>query len=194
MSDASLSLADRAPLYAWLAPLFAREIELDLWEILHKPEIRGLLAGLEPEFSAWIEDPLGPERQEECAAEFARLFLLPGGVPPFASAWMDGNREQLGAKLSTIVLRSCEVLGRQPERAEPWGNLALDHLALLLDLTSGAALSSDPLDQQVAEHLDGELLGEWIFNFGSALEEKAELPIYRALGRFLQQLHTDEPA
>ncbi len=189
----SLSLAERAPIYAWLAPLFAQEVGADLWATLRMPGVRDLLAGLDPEFEPWIAQPLSPELAEECAAEFARLFLLPGGVPPFASAWIDGNREQLGAELSATVLRSCEVLGREPRRAEPWGKLALDHLGLLLDLTSESSRSHDALDREVGEHLAAEMLGEWLVPFGSALSKKARLPLYRALGRCVEMLHQGEP-
>lgn len=190
----SLTLAERAPIYAWLAPLFAQEIDSDLWATLRTPGVRDLLTHVQPDFEPWIAQPLTPELREACAAEYARLFLLPGGVPPFASAWMDGNREQLGAELSVIVLRSCEVLGREPRRAEPWGKLPLDHVGLLFDLTSISARSADPLNREVGNHLAGEMLGEWLVSFGSALGEKANLPLYRALGRCVEMLHQAEPA
>jgi TorA maturation chaperone TorD len=184
-----LSLEERAPIYAWLSPLFAKEIDADAWQELRTPAVHDLFARLDPEFEAWIAQPYSEALGEDCAAEFARLFLLPGGAPPFASAWMDGNREQLGTKLSTIVLRSCEVLGRTPRRAEPWGKLALDHVGLLFDLVSGAALSADELDLETGRHLAEQTLGEWLVPFGAALREKAQQPVYRALGRCLETLH-----
>ncbi|MFK7896155.1 MAG: molecular chaperone [Myxococcota bacterium] len=184
-----LSLEERAPLYAWLAPFFAQEIDAEVWAHLKTPSIATLFAPFDDDLSSWTNQPFTETLNETCAAEFARLFLLPGGVPPLASVWIQGDREKLGAELSAVVARSCEVLSRTPQRGEAWGKLPLDHIGLIFDLASRAGVSTDPLDREVGAHLDEAMLGTSLARFGAALEEKAELPVYRALGRCVKELH-----
>jgi hypothetical protein len=47
--------------------------------------------------------------------------------------------------------------------------------------------------KEIARHLDQELLGPWLIDFGLALEESSREPLYRAIGQFLVELHTAGP-
>jgi len=194
-----LDLNERAPIYAWLATLFVREIDATTWEGLRSYPVRSILTQLEPSLDAELEHALLSERAAELDEEFTRLFLLPGGVSPLASAWREESgenrqpdkrpEESIREGIAQLVGHGFEALGREPVRAEPWGRLPLDHVSLLFDLVSCGATSSTPSDLETAHHLDRELLGEWVGRFGRALSEQADEPIYRSLGRLVYSMH-----
>jgi len=194
----SVELIDRAPIYAWLARLLVREIDVETWNGLRSEPVRSLLTRLEPSLGAPLELALSPHREGELSEEFTRLFLLPGGVPPFASVWLESREqdeaagknsgESIRRKITLLAERGFKTLGREPVRAEPWGQLPLDHVALLFDLVSHGAASPTPGDFEIALRLDRALLEDWLAPFGVALHERAREPIYRALGQIISSM------
>lgn len=190
-----LSLAERAPIYAWLAIRFSREIDAVAWAELRSEPLRSILVQLEPALAQPLSLPLSMETEEMLAEEFARLFLLPNGVSPLATPWvasMSGREPSLVRDdLTAIVRNGFEALGRKPSGAEPGGRLPLDHVALLFDLVAVSAVqgSMDSSDLAIAHHLDRELMNEWLVPFGESLTSKARHPLYGALGQLIADLH-----
>lgn len=178
LTSPRLSGPERAPIDRLLSRILLREPDAELEELL---QASGLVSRL--------DDSLDLEAHAE---EFARLFLLPGGVPPFASAWLEGERERLGAQFVGFVNEALAALGREAERAEPWGNLPRDHLALLLDLSANAAASDDPEDQALGEHLCEQAIEPWVGAFARALVAQSRCPLYRLTGELLLQLHAPD--
>jgi TorA maturation chaperone TorD len=187
----TLELNQRAPIYAWLARLLVREIQAPDWDALRAEPIRGILARLEPALDAELDNELTSLAQENLHAEFARLFLLPGGVSPFATQWISDHsmRDRTRDEITGLIKRSLSALGRMEIHQEPWGRLPSDHIAVIFDVVAQADASSDPRDRKVAAHLDRELLGAWLGSFGRTLSEQAHHPLFRALGEVLVGLH-----
>lgn len=186
-----LSAKERAPIDRLIASLLVREVDRATWIRLREDPIPGFFSIEDPGFRDWIEREPTADRIEALAEEFARLFLLPDGVPPFASAWIEGDREPLAEALSTFIGETMEALGVEPIRVEPWGRLPLDHLALLLELVAraGELEGSEEGASSIQAHLHRELLGPWVAAFGRSLEARATSPIYRGLGSVLVALH-----
>lgn len=189
-----LSLEQRAPLYAFCADLLLHELDAPRFAALSQPHVCETLDRAAPGFLSWQAAGFGPAREAELRSEYARLFLLPGGTPPFASAWIDGEREALGAQLATLVTRALEALGRERVRAEPWGELPLDHAGLLFDLVVSGVEAGDAGGRAVAAHVEEEAITPWLAAFGRALAERATAPPYVALGRLLVSLAGDASA
>ena len=185
--DVRLSVRERAPIDLLVSRVLLVELDGDLVALLRQPEIRSVLEAVETGVGAALQRPWDAVREEAAREEYARLFLLPKGVPPFASAWIEGERERLGAQLTTFISRLMTVLDREMEAQQ--GNLPLDHLGLLLELSGTAALDERPTHQRAAAHLQAEALGPWVGQFGRALQRHARLPIYRAVGGLLAQLY-----
>ena len=183
-----LTSAERAPIDLLVSRLLLSELDAALIESLAREEIVAVLERADPEARASLSQPWTRAAEEDAREEYARLFLLPNGVPPFASAWIEGEREQLGAQLTTFVSRAMTALDRTT--TDQQGNLPLDHLGLLLELAATASLSHRELDRDMAEHLRKQALGPWVARFGAALRAKARLPLYRAAGTLLEQLHS----
>lgn len=189
-----LSIAERAPIYGWLSRLLVQEIDEPAWSHLARDPIRQILSQTEPGFGTWSAVAFSETLASSLAEEYARLFLLPGGVSPFVSAWLDGDRDQLGASLATMVTRGLEVLGREPVLREPWGRLPLDHLAFVFDVVSESISMGEPMQVEVATHLDTELLGPWLVPFGERVRERATTPLYRGIGSLIAELHRIDPS
>ncbi len=177
-------LAERGPVYRWLARLLVLEVDASLWSALRTEPQRALWARLDPALASQLARPLDAQREQALQEEFARLFLLPGGVSPLAHRWLEGDpvasRERMTALAQAALLR----LDRQPIDAEPWGRLPLDHGALLLEIVPAAA--EDRAD--LAVELDATLLAPWLPAFRALLAECAREPIYRAAGRLVTGL------
>jgi TorA maturation chaperone TorD len=65
----------------------------------------------------------------------------------------------------------------------------LDHLACVFDVVSESIASGEPMQVEVAIHLDTELLGPWLVSFGERVRTLAETPFYRAIGSIITELH-----
>jgi hypothetical protein len=93
-----------------------------------------------------------------------------------------------------LVERSFVAIGREPVDREPWGRLARDHVAVILDLVSQAECSQDSEHREVAAHLDRELVRPVLRLFGPALRDRAHEPLYRAIGLLIISLDSlDSP-
>ena len=184
---APLALEERAPIYAWLANFFVCEIDHETWNALQADGIRETLIRLEPRLKFDFDNPLTSEPLENLREEFSRLFLLPNGVPPFASSWAsEGNaNHQTADEIAQLVDQSLLALGRESVHRAPWGRLQRDHVSVILDLVASAAISHDPRDQELGAHLERELLAPWFTTFGRTLASRAQNPVYVALGRLI---------
>lgn len=191
-----LSLAERAPLYDFAARLLVSEVDASTWAAITADPLRTLLDKAHPGFAAWAEGEWGDERREALAEEFARLFLLPGLVPPFASRWLvttigdEGMREKTRGEIASIVALACEGLGA--ERRGPGGNLPADHAALIFAIAAEAATQPGAEADPVLARFDETLLGPGWATMGDALVEHARIPLYAALGALLRDLHEGE--
>jgi TorA maturation chaperone TorD len=177
VSEPRLSGAERVPFDRLLSRVLLREPDAELEELLCAS---GLMSRLDEE---------GALDLEAYAEEYTRLFLLPEGAPPFASAWLEGERERLGAQFVSFVNETLAALGRETDHAAPWGNLPRDHLGLLLDLSANAFASDDAEDHALGEHFCQEAIQPWVGSFARALRDQSRLPLYRLAAELLLQLH-----
>ena len=170
----------RAALYALLAELLTREIDAARLDALRP--FADVLAAAEPEVGDWIRGAGEPELAE-LRVEFARLFVLPGGVPAQASAWLEDAAEPLADRIAALVHRAMSAL--ELEQTGSVGRLPYDHLGLIFAV-AGSGLATDvPERAHLGERVEREALGDWVHDFAEALTRQSRAPIYRALGRIL---------
>jgi len=170
----------RAALYALFAELLTRELDAARLEALRP--FADALAAAEPELGDWIRRAGAPELAE-LRSEFARLFVLPGGVPAQASAWLENAEEPLAGQIATLVHRAMSAL--ELEQTGNVGHLALDHLGLIFAVASAGLTTDVPERAQLGERVEREALGEWVGDFADALTRQSRAPIYRAAGRII---------
>ena len=189
LSAAPLSARERAPFYAVASRLLLAEIDAAAYQLVASTPLRAWVAGDDTNHGAWLDEGWSDGREAALREEYARLFLLPDGTPPFASAWLEGEREALGAQMHGFVTAALEALGREIRVAEPWGRIPLDHVGLLLDLVVVACAEESERGDEIAEHICREALGAWVAGFGTAVAARAQQPVYVGLGRLLRDLH-----
>jgi len=189
--SAELSLAERGPIYGFAAQLIAAEVDAGTWDALGRAPLRTLLEKARPGFASWVGEPFTAEREEALAEEYARLFVVPGVVPPFASRWLaePTGRERARNDVANLVARTCEGLGLAPDASGPGGRLAPDHAALVFAVAAEAGSDPALADDPLVTHFDAELLDTAWARFGDALERAAREPLYSALGVLLRDLH-----
>ena len=175
----------RGALHALLSRLFLKELDAPLLRELTRPAIADVLEVLEPGFSAYVAAAVwDAERFEEEAAEYARLFLLPRGVSPYAAAWMQGDEGAIRADLEERITNLYEVLRVRPTDFG-LGNVPSDHVGMLLALTA-AAEATDASGDLTACCL--ALLAPWAPGFAARVADESHSPLYRAAGRLLGEL------
>ncbi|MFT5679486.1 MAG: TorA maturation chaperone TorD [Myxococcota bacterium] len=172
-----IGATERAILYRLFARLLTEEPGEPMLALLATPGIVEALEQAEPGFGAWLAeaDPT------TLRIEFARLFLLPRGAAPYASAWIEGDRQRLAEQLASFTHRAMSALDMQQTGTQ--GRLSLDHLGLLLAITAEAL--DAPQNADLGAHIERQLLGPWVARFAAALTRSAESPLYRATGRLI---------
>lgn len=184
---ATLPATGRAGILSLLSRLLLEEVDVRLLEELSREEVRGGLEALEPgvggEIAAAREDAAAREALD---VEYCRLFVLPGGVPPYAAAWAAADDdpsaarfahgERLGTLLDVLGLR-LQDFGR--------GRVPADHAGIALALAA-VAHAKDAEGDVAASALD--LLRPWGARFAAALAARSEARLYAAAGRLLEQV------
>lgn len=160
------------------AALLVREVDNDIASLLTDPAVAPAFElaapALNRSLTPWTED-----RALAAAEEFARLFLLPGGVPPFGSVWLPAPAHWQDIERTVAEVRQDLGLTSAPDA---WGGrLPTDHLAVLLDLAAECG-RTDPV---CAAAFLRTTVHPWHEGFAAALIEAARHPVYQALGGLL---------
>lgn len=169
--------------YALLSRIFLKEADAELVRELARPAIADVLETLEPGFAAYVAAPWDDARLEQSAAEYARLFLVPGGVAPYAAAWMQGEEGAIRADLEEKINTLYDALQVRPADFG-LGNVPSDHIGMLLALTS-VALQVEASGGLAAQ--SRTLLDDWAPRFADAVIAQANDALYRGSARLLQR-------
>ena len=179
---------DLAAVHLLLASLFLREADAPLLAQLATPDIADVLDLLEPGARAYLQETDWSEAaRDELAAEYARLFLLPKGVSPYAVSWLPGEEGAVRARLGDEIGALQAALRVRPADLG-LGNVPADHIGMLLALAAVALeRETAPADGGLAARVHA-LLGAWAPQFAASLLEGTGNPLYRAAARLLQEL------
>ncbi len=170
--------SDVGAIHALLSRIFLKEADAELMTELARPEIADVLEELEPGFAEYVRGPWDDAKLEEEATEYARLFLLPRGVTPFATAWLEGDEGAIRADLEERIAVLYDALRVRPADFG-LGNVPSDHVGMLLALTS-VALQVDSSGGLAAKC---DELTSWVPHFAQRVAEESTSPLYRAAGR-----------
>ncbi len=173
----------KASLAILAAHYLLHEIDPPGLEVLRQDDVLEVLEKLEPGCREYLAArSWSPDDFDAAAAEYCRLFILPGGASPYAAAWLGGDPLVAGPRIAARIEEAIRALGEDPQVPSP-----RDHLGVLLTLTARAwqaGTAGEPLARELVE----ELLLPWMPAFSQALRQKTEHPFYRALGSLLSQL------
>jgi TorA maturation chaperone TorD len=176
---------DLAAIHALLSRIFLREADVALLQELARPAIADVLDALEPGFSDFVRQTDWSERAlEDLAAEYAGLFLLPGGVTPYAAGWQEGEEGTIRATLQGEISALYDALHVRPADFGS-GNIPADHIGMLLALRTVALQTGGP-GARAARVM--ALYETWAPHFATGILEKAGTPLYRGAARLLHEL------
>lgn len=189
------SLAERAPLYRFAARLLAQEIDETLWASLGREPLRGVLGAMDERLAEAFETPLTRARKEQLDEEYARLFLLPGRVPPFAPHWLADRADRKSAldSITTVVTQAIRALGIDGASPLQRTNLPHDHAAWIFSLAAEFGEGATAANDGWGALFEAAALGPGWGDFGRALSQEAKEPIYRVLGDLLAFIHPEIP-
>ncbi len=173
-----------APIEALLARVFLKEVDADLVAALAQPALADALEALAPGFRAFVCDRTWDVAAfDDEAAEYARLFLIPGGASPYAASGAAGAGGTVRAALQQEIAVLYETLRIAP-RAFGLGNVPSDHIGMLLSLVS-VARQQDRSGGLAAKAM--ALLTPWAPRFAASVADSTRSPLYCASARLLAQ-------
>ncbi len=174
---------------ALLARIFLKEVDAALLRALAEPRVVEVFETLELEFERFIDPASWDEATfDDHAAEYARLFLLPGGASPYAAAWKSGDDGAVRAALNHEISSLYAALRLEPIDAG-MGNAPSDHVGMLLSLCAAAGQIDASGDLHARARA---LLEDWAPSFAEKTRSLSTSPIYRAAARVLIALFDDD--
>lgn len=183
-SELALESEVKAHLATLVAHLLLHEVDPSTLEILRQDNVLEVLEKLEPGCRDYLAGrEWSAQDFERLAVEYCRLFILPGGVSPYANAWLGGDPLVQGPRIAARIDAVTATLGVEINPGDPPG----DHLGTLLALAA-RAWQAGPEGEPLARVLADELLLPWMPAFSAGLQQKTDDPLYRALGSLLAQL------
>lgn len=184
--DAS-DTASLAPVYSIAARILLTELDREALEALNEERLLEVLETLRPGCRAYLRDTeWTSDALDDLAAAYCSLFILPGGVVPFAAHWLPGDAAVARDEFAVHVNEVLEALHVRPSDFG-MGNMPTDHIGVLLALQSVAMERGSPADVERA----GRLLQPWGPVFAAELTRRAagmDAPIYEAAGRLVTEL------
>ncbi|GAB4410705.1 MAG: molecular chaperone TorD family protein [Thermodesulfovibrionales bacterium] len=188
----------RSYVYHLLAMLYLQEITAETLTILRNKEVVDTLAGLGLDVN-YISPDVPQERLlNDLAEEYAALFVVSGGIPPYESARLKGLLCQEPASEVEEFYRRCGLVVKEDCGIIP------DHLGMEMEFMGYlASRESDAWkagDEKTAiEWSDRQReffashINNWVFDFLKDLERLALHPFYRDMGRLTQRfLETEQ--
>lgn len=185
----------RSSVYRLLSAFFMKEADSGLLSALQDADVAGALGELDPDIRRLLFDPEPKKLLDELADEFAALFLVPGGIPPYESVRIHGMLNQKPSWEVEEFYRCCGLAVREESRMLP------DHLGMELDFLGRLAAREAEARRQGDDALAAKWaclqaeffqnhIAAWAFVFLRDLERLAYHPFYKTAGsltrRFLE--------
>jgi TorA maturation chaperone TorD len=186
----------RSNVYRLLAVLYMKEVTPEVLEALKSKQVAEAFEELCSDLWRFLHDPEPEKVLNNLAEEYAALFIVPGGIPPYESVRLKGQLSQEPAWQVEEFYRKCGLVVRDDLRILP------DHFGMELEFMG--YLAGREADESVKDH-QAEASGwrgfqseffrdhieKWAFGFLRDLERYAFHPFYRGLGsltlRFLEE-------
>jgi TorA maturation chaperone TorD len=147
----------------------------------------GALGELDPGMARSLSEA-GPEKLlENLAEEYAALFLVPGGIPPYESARVHGMLNQKPAWEAEEFYRRCGlVIGEECRILPDHLGMEMEFMGYLADKEACAQLDGDEEEALKWSGLQFEFfqdhIGRWAFGFLEDMAKYAFHPFYKGIG------------
>ena len=164
----------RAALCDLAAHLLLRELDPPALAAMRAPDALEVLDKLAPGCREHLERAWEAADFDREAAELCRLFVLPGGVSPFAAAWLDEAEARAVGAACSGALAELAVDPSLPDGLPP------DHLGIVLLVLAESWRCRDA-DAMSVSVLTRSLSRGWLAPWCARLAAEARSPLYQAL-------------
>jgi TorA maturation chaperone TorD len=188
LSDLSVAAKGRSNVYHLLAMLYLKEASPELLTILKSREIIESLNELGSDF----KDILSNKQQEilldELSQEYAALFIVPGGIPPYESVRLKDLLNQEPAWKTEEFYKRCGLIIKEDCKTFPDHlGMELEFMAYLSDKESTAWEEKDEKAAAEWNNLQKEFfsnhINKWVFGFLDDLDRFAFHPFYKEVAK-----------
>lgn len=179
----------RSNVYHLLARIYLKELTPDVLTALRGKEVKETLKELGMDIGQALPDNQGDNKLlDELATEYAALFIVPGGIPPYESVRLKGLLCQEPERKVREFYKRCGLTLKEDCK------IFSDHLGMELEFMGyladkeAEAWKNDGEESAVewvnlqreffSNHLD-----KWVFAFLKDLDMCAFHPFYKGLGR-----------
>lgn len=180
----------RCRVYRLFSSLLMKEVDTGMLASLKDDGIAAALGELAPGIKDTL-DSGDPEKQlEDLAEEYAALFIVPGGIPPYESVRLHGMLNQKPSWEVEEFYRSCGLVIKAECRILPDHlGMELEFMAYLAEKEGGARRRGDEKESSKWSGFQEEFfrghLDPWAFDFLRDLQRLAFHPFYKGAGSLI---------
>ncbi len=182
--DLSVAARGRSNVYHLLAMLYLKEASPELLATLKSKDVIESLNELGSDFNSILNNKSQEILLDELSQEYAALFIVPGGIPPYESVRLKDLLNQEPAWKTGEFYKRCGLIIKEGCKIFP------DHLGMELEFMAylsdkEAAAWQDKDEKAAAEwgNLQREFfenhLSRWVFGFLDDLDRFAFHPFYK---------------
>lgn len=182
----------RSRVYQFLSQLFLKEVTPEMLDVFLKEETKEALHSLDIDISKILPDIPQDRLLDELAEEYAALFIVPGGIPPYESVRIEGQLYQKSAFEVEEFYKNCGLVIKDDFTLFPDHiGMEFEFMGYLADKEAVALINSIMGEAEKWLELQREFfevhLNKWAFKFLLDMEKCAFHPFYRGLAGLTQR-------
>ncbi len=180
----------RSGVYHLLASAYLKEATTEFLAILKSEAVADALQELGIDLGRALPDTPQHILLNDLAEEYAALFIVPGGIPPYESVRLHGMLNQKPSWEVEEFYRSCGLVIKDECRILPDHlGMELEFMAYLAEKEGGARRRGDEKESSKWSGFQEEFfrghLDPWAFDFLRDLQRLAFHPFYKGAGSLI---------
>lgn len=182
----------RSGVYRLFSALLLKEVDSVMLAFLKSGDVAGAFCELDPDFGRLLDGPDAGKLLNDLAEEYAALFLVPGGIPPYESVRLHGMLNQRPAGETEEFYRRCGLVMNEECRILP------DHLGMELEFMAYAAGREAGAGKRgeaneaakwagVQEEFFRNHINPWVFAFLRDMQKFSFHPFYKGVASLIER-------
>jgi TorA maturation chaperone TorD len=187
-ADPLIIAKGRGNVYHLLAMLYLKEASPEFLTQIKSKEISESLNELDIDFGSIFNNKSQEELIDELSQEYAALFIVPGGIPPYESVRLKDLLNQEPAWKTEEFYKRCGLIIKEDCKTFPDHlGMELEFMAYLSDKESTAWEEKDEKAAAEWNNLQKEFfsnhINKWVFGFLDDLDRFAFHPFYKEVAK-----------
>lgn len=186
--DMMAAAKSRSNVYHLLSMLYIKEVSPELLSVLKSKEVIDSFIDIGCDFSLIFEDIPHDKLIDELAGEYAALFIVPGGIPPYESVRLKGLLCQEPEWEVREFYKRCGLIVKEDTK------IFSDHLGMELEFMAYLADKEADAWENNGEKTAGQWssmqkefftshLDKWVFSFLKDMDKCAFHPFYKEVAK-----------